>query len=211
MEEAMKGIPTEYAGIRFRSRLEATWAAFFDLLGWSWEYEPFDLAGYIPDFVISAGGNRRPSQILVEVKPESSIEALSTHSGKIIASGWRHDAVIVGDRLFTMPAQEECGVGPESFVGIGHGMMWQVEGGWAEECSEPWEVTIGKCSECLSFTFDVHECELCIKCGYFPSDAPTTQKMLENSSYYRDFDISLIESLWAAAKNRVQWKGEFGC
>jgi len=32
--------PTKYAGITFRSRLEARWAVFFDALGISWEYEP---------------------------------------------------------------------------------------------------------------------------------------------------------------------------
>lgn len=57
-------IPTLYKGIRFRSRLEARWAALFDLAGWRWDYEPFDLAGWIPDFIIHA---HRP--ILVEVKP----------------------------------------------------------------------------------------------------------------------------------------------
>ncbi len=39
-----------YAGVQFRSRLEARWAAMFDLLGWPWEYEPVDLDGYIPDY-----------------------------------------------------------------------------------------------------------------------------------------------------------------
>jgi len=33
-------IETEYAGCRFRSRLEARWAVFFDALHISWEYEP---------------------------------------------------------------------------------------------------------------------------------------------------------------------------
>lgn len=58
-------IPTVYNGIEFRSRLEAKWAAFFDMVGWKWEYEPIDLNGYIPDFVIA--GSRHP--IYVEIKP----------------------------------------------------------------------------------------------------------------------------------------------
>ncbi len=58
-------IPTTYRGIRFRSRLESKWARMFDLFGWSWEYEPLDLNGWIPDFLIRA--KRKP--ILVEVKP----------------------------------------------------------------------------------------------------------------------------------------------
>jgi lipoate-protein ligase A len=44
--------PTMYKGVIFRSRLEARWAAFFDLLEWQWEYEPFDLVGWTPDFLI---------------------------------------------------------------------------------------------------------------------------------------------------------------
>ena len=59
------GIPTLYNGIQFRSRLEAKWAAFFDLLGWEYEYEPFDLDGWIPDFLIKG----KELDILVEVKP----------------------------------------------------------------------------------------------------------------------------------------------
>lgn len=35
----IKAIPTEYAGILFRSKLEARWALFFDQLGIRWEYE----------------------------------------------------------------------------------------------------------------------------------------------------------------------------
>lgn len=51
---AIKPIETRYKGYRFRSRLEARWAVFFDTLGVSWEYEAqgYDLDGlrYLPDF-----------------------------------------------------------------------------------------------------------------------------------------------------------------
>ena len=63
---SIKPIPTLYAGVRFRSRLEARWAAFFDLAGWSWEYEPFDLDGWTPDFSIRQDDGRL---LLIEVKP----------------------------------------------------------------------------------------------------------------------------------------------
>lgn len=36
----MKAIETTYQGVRFRSRLEARWAVFFDAMGIKWEYEP---------------------------------------------------------------------------------------------------------------------------------------------------------------------------
>lgn len=52
----IQAIETHYAGHRFRSRLEARWAVFFDSLGIKWEYEPQGyLVGpertpYLPDF-----------------------------------------------------------------------------------------------------------------------------------------------------------------
>jgi hypothetical protein len=62
-------IQTSYKGYRFRSRLEARWAVFFDSLGVKYEYEPdafqTSLGGYLPDFYLPyiAGG------VFVEVKP----------------------------------------------------------------------------------------------------------------------------------------------
>lgn len=55
VNQAIKPIETVYNGYRFRSRLEARWAVFFDALGVKWEYEKegYDLreAGwYLPDF-----------------------------------------------------------------------------------------------------------------------------------------------------------------
>lgn len=50
----MKAIETEYAGCRFRSRLEARWAVFFDAAGveWAYEVEGYELPSgrYLPDF-----------------------------------------------------------------------------------------------------------------------------------------------------------------
>lgn len=52
----LQAIETRYKGYRFRSRLEARWAVFFDALGVQWQYEPegFDLDGvlYLPDFYL---------------------------------------------------------------------------------------------------------------------------------------------------------------
>jgi len=53
----IKAIETRYKGYRFRSRLEARWAVFFDALGIEWEYEKegYDLGKwgkYLPDFWI---------------------------------------------------------------------------------------------------------------------------------------------------------------
>ena len=86
-------IPTKYAGVQFRSRLEARWAAFFDLIGWKWEYEPFDLDGYIPDFLLT--DFLRPT--IVEVKPARDMQALvDTAAAKVSGSGWESRALLVG-------------------------------------------------------------------------------------------------------------------
>jgi hypothetical protein len=64
------GIPTTYAGVNFRSRLEAKWAAFFDLVCWRWTYEPLDYPGWIPDFMLEEPSSFGQAGILIEVKPE---------------------------------------------------------------------------------------------------------------------------------------------
>lgn len=83
MTRGIKAIETLYRGYRFRSRLEARWAVFFDVAKIEWRYEPegFDLGGvkapnepvdtdaysplwYLPDFYL-------PNQdCWIEVKPE---------------------------------------------------------------------------------------------------------------------------------------------
>lgn len=85
------GIPTMYDGIMMRSRTEARWAAFFDLAGWEWQYEPFDLNGYIPDFVLALPHG----DLLVEVKPVE--DQLCLAKMKIEFSGWNDDAIILVD------------------------------------------------------------------------------------------------------------------
>ncbi len=74
----VKALDTEYKGYKFRSRLEARWAVFFDSLGVEWEYEPegFDLGGglhYLPDFrlhgvTINHAFYKENCTIYVEVK-----------------------------------------------------------------------------------------------------------------------------------------------
>ena len=76
---SIQPIETKYKGYRFRSRLEARWAVFFDALGVEWEYEPegFQLPSgkkYLPDFRLKCWGTRgshflkTPFDLYVEVK-----------------------------------------------------------------------------------------------------------------------------------------------
>lgn len=84
--EGIKAIETKYNGYRFRSRLEARWAVFFDEIDVAYEYEPegFDLNGvfselfpgknasenlwYLPDFYLPEYG------WYVEIKPSGNLE-----------------------------------------------------------------------------------------------------------------------------------------
>jgi hypothetical protein len=63
----IKALPSLYNGVWFKSRLEARWAYYFDLLGVKWEYEPegFGLksGAYCPDFLLE-------NRCWAEVKPE---------------------------------------------------------------------------------------------------------------------------------------------
>ncbi|SHH14052.1 MULTISPECIES: hypothetical protein [Desulfosporosinus] len=69
MHKNTKAIETRYKGYRFRTRLEARWAVFFDALGVRWEYEKegFELSTgdlYLPDFWLP------DDKLWVEVKGE---------------------------------------------------------------------------------------------------------------------------------------------
>jgi hypothetical protein len=71
----VKAIETLYKGYRFRSRLEARWAVFFDALEIGWEYEPegFELddvgTRYLPDFRVES--SHYPPSCWFEIKPFS--------------------------------------------------------------------------------------------------------------------------------------------
>jgi hypothetical protein len=72
-QTALTALPTPYAGVRFRSRLEARVAAGLDRIGARWQYEPEGFAigpgvGYLPDFYLPE------ADTWLEVKPT-----------------WRHD------------------------------------------------------------------------------------------------------------------------
>ena len=72
----IRPIETIYNDYRFRSRLEARWAVFFDAIGIRWEYEKegFDLGQdgrYLPDFFI-------PSHDLwIEIKGEDPFSPIT--------------------------------------------------------------------------------------------------------------------------------------
>lgn len=117
-----KGIPTIGArGIQFRSRIEAQWAYIFEMLEWNWDYEPIDLQGYIPDFIIRFDD---ANEILIEIKGDTKIwkeEVYTPHKDKIIKSGWKGQFGILGG------AYKEGSA--ESWINIGK----VFNGGWYQD------------------------------------------------------------------------------
>lgn len=81
----IRAIETHYKNYRFRSRLEARWAVFFDALGLEWDYEKegyrlSDGTLYLPDFWLPA------LDIWIEVKPNTP-----THSELDLMAKFRDD------------------------------------------------------------------------------------------------------------------------
>lgn len=87
---SIAAIPTAYAGNAFRSRLEAKWAAFFDLIGWQWTYEPFDTGDWIPDFLIHGD-----KPFLVEIGPCITSADFTAKSAKPLAH-LEHPTLVLG-------------------------------------------------------------------------------------------------------------------
>ena len=96
--QTIPAIETRYAGINFRSRLEAKWAVMFDLLKWGWTYEPTDFNGWIPDFAIHG-----KEIIYVEVKPVYAFP--EDVAKKIDASACPNEVLIVG---MLGPMKDDC-------------------------------------------------------------------------------------------------------
>lgn len=181
------GIPTLYNGIQFRSRLEAKWAAFFDFLGWKYEYEPFDLDGWIPDFLIKG----KPRDILVEVKPVTEFpedvadEMLQVCPGETDDDGYLvsldHRLLLVGSMVPAMSSYH------------GNVMGWTYfDQGWNKAVLGQWKSSkrIGFCedsgdfADCISGEYDGG----CWGGGHF--------------------NMEHVLGLWREAGNRTQWKGK---
>lgn len=102
-------IETRYAGHRFRSRLEARWAVFFDQMGIRWEYEPdcYRIAGkgYLPDFWLP------DLAVWVEVKGVLDeptlmhlVQAASPHGLPAAPTGDRWEPGLVTGRIILLGA-----------------------------------------------------------------------------------------------------------
>jgi hypothetical protein len=79
--------PIVYKGVKFKSKLEAQWAKFFDAKGWVWKYEPFSIVTWLPDFSVQIGD----FYALIEVKPKADMFSLDKYEIALI----RHKVVML--------------------------------------------------------------------------------------------------------------------
>ncbi len=186
-------IPTVYHDIQFRSRQEATWALFFDVIGIKWEYEPLDFNGYIPDFLLT--GLTR--DVYVEVKPATRYEHLAEHHQKAFNAGVP-ELIVVG----AFPFENSRG----DFV-LGNSCFY-------ESCFDYWEQHKEIWDEFGDQDGEIEEP------GPFP-DIDGTECLLVNGevlggtylfTQYGELFVSDVtgelDLAWKIAKNRLQWKAK---
>jgi len=125
----MRAIETLYMGYRFRSRLEARWAAFYDKLGvkWAYEEEGFDLrfdanesVFYLPDFHLEGIG-------YIEIKPKEP-DAIENKKAERLALHTKENVYIFfGEIPFPEPNMEYQD-SAHVFLADGHG--WDMHQWW---------------------------------------------------------------------------------
>jgi hypothetical protein len=120
----IKAIETIYRGYRFRSRVEARWAVFFDAVGLPFEYEKEgfkleDGTRYLPDFWLPS------MKMWVEIKSELNFIECET-TGLFASSTSRDEKLYVYPELVLMKRFRDCQAWPVAcIVGQpGHHSIW---------------------------------------------------------------------------------------
>jgi hypothetical protein len=152
----MKAIETTYSGIRFRSKTEAKWALFMDIIGCKWIYEPegYDLGDgifYCPDFYLP------DVDAFLEIKPitggfPSPTKQLAAQSGKRVVT-------MLGEPFFYQRDED---------AGICHQLGLQNYGeNWCspDECGEDYGYAFCVCPSCGSIDIEWRGRGRRMKCG----------------------------------------------
>lgn len=180
--------PTLYKDTMFRSRLEARWAAFFDLAGWRWAYEPVDLERWTPDFVLPGAAN----SILSEVKPLTWSEpeqilqdaelakVLGQRTDRVCTDGLKDELLVLGNG----PQR----IGADWVLGVLADESWGAAPDWAVLCGNDTVAGLDFCSRSGAFAYRMG--------GEWDGNA-----------HVKPINDNLPRALWANAGALVQWKG----
>lgn len=188
--------PTIYRGVQYRSRLEARWAAFFDLAGWTHEYEPLDLGSWSPDFLLK--GHYYP--ILCEVKPISDIDAnvCTKMADAATKASFRGELLLLGISPFTAKNS------------------WDGWLGWLDDGLDPWfDITdgyepvgasnnaYGEFRPCWGVMAPGDRLDFCHSTNAF---CGRITGAWSGDHYTADPKSTPAPRLWSEACNIVQWK-----
>ena len=198
-EQPVSAIETTYKGYKIRSRLEAKWACVFDQLGWQWEYEPIDLNGYIPDFVIKTKNDLSLNRIYVEIKPAMSYQDTIPARRKIYDAQHDGEWVILGATTSMMSTDGFI----FDYVGTANVYGHTSDTPWNSWCEWAYSSIVDCifCNGASMARFDVGRGPSiqCLHCG----DTP------DKGAPYPPVSRQFVNA-WAAAHNATKWNPSRG-
>lgn len=212
----MNAIPTHYNGINFRSRLEAKWARFFDLIGWQYEYEPADLNGYIPDFVIKFA----KVPVYVEIKPSMTIDDLKNdcQKARLATLGKRLLCLGGGCHLPADYGQTRFGVQAVrlNLCDQEYADLWADVFGNGNTNHEEWDLSDPSTEMCVIGHMNDSEMLKCRGCGIFFPMCDGYDRCPDCGYFHEGRSIQEYESAkdhvtsaWKEATNTTQYKRIF--
>ena len=175
--------PTIFRGVIYRSRLEAKWAAMFSLLRWEFQYEPENLRGWLPDFLIQQGRHI----LYVECRPAyAQGEVRDRIERAIVDGGAAFSAMMVGE----MPTYGRFGASlGEAFTDLSGG--YEPIFGW-----DTADLTVPRRQSSPAYSLEIS------------SGAPLLGGGNTCGKDRVEADLGHALSLWAKACNEVRFKGE---
>lgn len=171
----IQALETAYNNYRFRSRLEARWAVFFDALHIAYEYEPEgyklkDGSMYLPDFRLQNVGLRsRVGPLWLEVKPTMPSEQEERKLAFLVGGTKVHGVMVIGtpwgrsELKRSHDGHYEFAYQPEYrdlHSGL-DGSVWDVNVTWDND------MVFCKCHQCGRMKFDFADSSnfVCDRCG----------------------------------------------
>lgn len=136
MGDEIKAIETEYAGCRFRSRLEARWAVFFDALDIRWQYEVEGYetpeGRYLPDFLLPGVRtfcsdqehlSRSDLCLGLHVEVKGSVSAISSEMRCVMGSAITNGGAFCGGLLMLGEVPDVSDREGHPFSGVVHPLI----------------------------------------------------------------------------------------
>ncbi len=183
-------IPKKYKGVVYRSTLEARYAAFFDLLGLDYQYEPDDVAdvgimGWLPDFLLLWWGSDDVAVRLlyVEVKPVSRLDACPYDVQQKLEGAFTLEA-----RLAAQRQQSELWIAPGDLATLGNDSS---PAGW-------WGILPKR----FRVAFDWRDFDLQKALGISPRDVSLATS--QQSTVQLQLDLGLEHQSWGGLWRRAE-------